>query len=383
MKKLNLLASAILLVATVVSCGVDIDNKEPRHRGEKDIKITSIKCDTVYMDGSSLSLEGSWIMKEDTLVWFDKYTHGAHLFSMDGNYITRRIEKGDGPNDMKTYPWAVCADGNDGIIILDANNMLHHYDKMWQKRNKAFYFQRGNKMSNEEWEDLYNNPNPETPYMYEYNFNVGRLAMVDDSTLIIPAITEHVKFNGYSPSMGSVEYWQKAYNFMGVNMCSSSPNTLFGHFPAVYREKNMPVFSSYDLAVKDENIYVAYAADSLIYVMDKTGHVSKMIGYASALGDTNYPVTLSFDEAEENMGAHLKKYGRYMNVYAYGDYIFRTYVKEDKTGYGLQVYKGDDMVGDIPMDTPMRIVGYKDDVFYAFLSPDKEKDLFRMVKFRL
>ena len=116
MKKLNLLASAILLVATVVSCGVDIYNKEPRHRGEKDIKITSIKCDTVYMDGSSLSLEGSWIMKEDTLVWFDKYTHGAHLFSMDGKYITRRIEKGDGPNDMKTYPWAVCADGNDGII---------------------------------------------------------------------------------------------------------------------------------------------------------------------------------------------------------------------------------------------------------------------------
>jgi hypothetical protein len=47
------------------------------------------------------------------------------------------------------------------------------------------------------------------------------------------------------------------------------------------------------------------------------------------------------------------------------------------------VYKGDDMVGDIPMDTPMRIVGYKDDVFYAFLSPDKEKDLFRMVKFGL
>ena len=383
MRKLNLLSSTLVLTIALVSCDRDIENNAPHHNGRKDIKITNIECDTVYMDGSSLSLDGSWIMKEDTLVWFDKYTHGAHLFSIDGNYITRRIEKGDGPNDMKTYPWAVCSDKNDGVVILDANNMIHHYDNTWQKKEKAFYFQRGDKMSDKGWEDLYNNPNPENPYMYEYNFNVGQLTMADDTTLIIPAITEHVKFNGYSPSMGSEEYWQKAYNFMGVNIVDSSPNTLFGHFPAVYREKNIPIFSSYNMTVKDSDIYVSYTADSLIYVMDKSGTLKKMIGYASALGDVNYPITLSFDEAEENMGAHRKKYGRYMNIYAYGDYIFRTYAKENKTGYGLQVYKKDNMVGDIPMDSPIYVVGYKDDVFYAFLSPDKEKDLFRMVKFKL
>ena len=97
----------------------------------------------------------------------------------------------------------------------------------------------------------------------------------------------------------------------------------------------------------------------------------------------DYPQTKSFDEYDEEWSVQRKKYGYYDKIYKRGDILLRT-CKTDSGVYKLQVYKGEQMIGDIVLERELKIIGKgNDNYYYAYVRNDFDNDKFVLVKFLL
>ena len=79
----------------------------------------------------------------------------------------------------------------------------------------------------------------------------------------------------------------------------------------------------------------------------------------------------------------LKKYGYFTTLTVAGDYLFRGYKREGEQGYGLQIYKNKDLVGDIHTKEAVNILGYQDGFYYGELPVDVDNEQFRIIRFKL
>lgn len=67
-----------------------------KHDGQKNIEITKIVLDTIFIDASFTSLEGEWLLKDSRLYFIDQALVGVKVFDLDGLYIEKHIERGRG-----------------------------------------------------------------------------------------------------------------------------------------------------------------------------------------------------------------------------------------------------------------------------------------------
>lgn len=58
----------------------------------------------------------------------------------------------------------------------------------------------------------------------------------------MPVVTEHVLYNGYETGGQARKFWNEAYNFIFVDLKNRTTGRLFGSYPPVYRQRNIPVF---------------------------------------------------------------------------------------------------------------------------------------------
>jgi hypothetical protein len=171
---------------------------------------------------------------------------------------------------------------------------------------------------------------------------------------------------------------------ISIDLEDRTTGELFGSYPPVYQERVIPVFSEFDFDVEDGKLYTTFAADSLVYVRNVAdGRLLYSFGCAARGVSLSYPSTGTFEEYEEVYDAQLKKYGYYTWLVYAGGYLFRGSKKEGTDGYGLQVYRGEELIGDIPTSEEIRIIGEDGGVFYAELPVDLDSELFRIMKFTL
>jgi hypothetical protein len=219
--------------------------------------------------------------------------------------------------------------------------------------------------------------------MYEPYLLIGRIKVSDD-TLILPVITEHIDYNGYEIGSHAKKYWRETHNMISVDLRDRTTGELFGSYPPVYRQKNIPVFSEFDFDVVDGKLYTTFAADSLIYVRDvRDGRLLYGFGCAAQGVSHSYPATGTFEEYEEVYDKQREAYGYYTQLAYAGGYLFRGYKKEGVEGFGLQMYRGEELIGDINTDEEIRIIGEEGGVFYATLPTDLDGERFRIVRFTL
>ena len=80
---------------------------------------------------------------------------------------------------------------------------------------------------------------------------------------------------------------------------------------------------------------------------------------------------------------HEKKYGYYERIKVVNDYLFRSYKKDGDIGYGLQIYKDDDLIGDVSFSEEVYIIGYSNGCYYGVLPVNVDLEQFRIIKFKL
>ena len=352
-----------------------------RHDGQKNIKITEVDLDTVLIDASSTSLEGEWHLKDNKLYFVDKALVGVKVFDPDGQYITRHIEKGRGPNEMLQPMFAGSFSDRGYFITIDQGWTISLFNKEFKK--EKMYILLGDIDGDQKvWDNLRRNPDPEKFRMYEFFISAPGIRFLNDQ-VIIPVITEHMDYNGFFKNANVQDFWLRSYNFLTIDIQNCKTGKLFGHYPPIFRKRNIPTFSVLSFDTGNDYMYCSYGADSLIYVRDNHGKLIKSIGYATSSIKGNYPETETFEDYSLNFRKHQKTYGYYKQIKLANDHLFRSYKKDGDTGYGLQIYKDNDLIGDVSFSEDMYIIGYSNEYYYGVLPTDTDLEQFRIVKFKL
>lgn len=377
--------AVITLIGLITSCKSNTFNDEYlniEHRGIKDISITELKADTIVIDASETSLEGKWILHNDKLFFADYNLVGTREYDLDGNFIKRHITSGRGPNEWVSPFVSVSFDNMGNLITIDRNWIFNLFDSSDNKVIRPYPFLSDMKFTNGDWSELLNKPDVNKIQMYQFNLDSRAMKFLNDK-LVIPIVTEHVRYNGYDISSNAKKFWRDSYNFIFIDVKNRKTEYLFGHYPRIYSIRNIPSFSSYSFDVSDDQLICSFAADSLIYVRNKTGELIYSFGYDSGDIDYAYPETVNFNDFSESFKEHKKTYAHYLDIKVVGSYCFRGYKLKDDTGYGLQIYRNNNLVGLIKMEDKLSILGYANEVFYGALPIDLEGDCFKLIRFRL
>ncbi|MBR3302591.1 MAG: hypothetical protein IKI67_00165 [Bacteroidales bacterium] len=398
LKKQSLKNSVLFCIVFTITCFFSFSCKkkysdpysELEHRGQKNIQITEIQFDSLYLDASMTSFGGLWLMPErgNKIYFADLHSVGVSRYDLDGNYETTLIEQGRGPNEMIAPIWAATFDREGNFTAIDLNAALHIYDssltqKIYYEPN-AWFANLDENFGGKEWEKLSKNPDPEIPQMYEYNWWVDNIEYSDD-LLYIPIITEHKDYNYYNATTRAKECWSNAYTFISLNPKNmSNTKKLLGHYPSVYQRSNIPIFGYYSFAFNSNRLLVSFNADPNIYVLDYNGRPLYCFGFEDSGISRDYPPTKNFTEFRENASEYRKKYGFYNQIFAHREYLLRTCCLDGEGKYKLQIYKNEEMIGDVFLDFPMRIIGCaKGGGYYAFVRKDIENEQFVLVRFKL
>ena len=377
---------AFALIATGLLSGCDGNSYHPEfkglpHKGRQTMSVTGLHMDTLLIDGSSTSLIGDWLLKGDRLYFVDQSLCGLRSFDLDGEYLGRHIRSGRGPNEWPS-PFVKAKFHGDELVAVEGNWFFTVYDSSYVRQGEPFNLLQSYGLGNRGWQDLLRHPDVEAPAMYEYNLEASNIVKVGDM-FVIPVVTEHVSYNGLSRTSHSRDFWRRSYTFMRLDVHGGGTAELFGHYPEIYTEKNIPIFASYSFDRCADGIVTSFGADSLLYVRDTTGRPLYTFGYSARGMSHDYPETNTIDSYMENYQGYREKYSYYTDIKSVGEYLFRSYKLDGEDRYGLQIYKGHDLIGEVATGDPLTVLGEYGGYWYASIPADIENDLLRIVKFRL
>lgn len=385
--KISMATISILSCLLLFSCSVNSGNNEIETRGKN--RMTTLRMeiiDTLSLDASRTSLQGKWLMNGDKLYFFDKNVVGIKEYSTSGKYLGEHIRHGRGPGEMLAPAWSSAIGKDNTIVIQDSNCQIWTVDSTFEKvsgNDQPWFVAVMADSSRLMLSALARNPDPKNPAMYDYNFNCGRMLSADGK-LILPIVTEHEQYNGYNVVSNSRKFWKNSYTFISFDPEDIRGTWhLFGHYPAAYGKRNIPVFSNYDFTLDDDTLMVSFSADPAIYAYSiDSGELLYKFGHAEENIAGKYPSTKSYSQYESEKERQLARYGYYHSVFRNGDRTYRT-CRSDDGHWHLQVYDGCDWLGSIALDGKIEIVGEHGGILYALAKENLERESFDFLLFRI
>lgn len=388
----RLYINGVLLLLQSVFCLSSCDNREwdVPHYGQKELKEICFVADTIFLDGSRTSLLGQWLMTPETLCFFDECVVGVKVYSLSGDFVDEYVQEGRGPNEMISPSWISAYDPESRtFVIQDVNARLHRFDAnfscIWESR-AAWFLTKSSRASNQKaMRKLYDYPDSEAHEIYEYNLDCHRIVATQNS-IIMPIVSDHIKFNKYFITSHSREYFRTAHIFMQYETDSlDTAPLLFGNYPPVYKKGTLSMFSEYDFFQDKDTIFVSFAASPKIYKMLLDGTVLSSFGYPEKDITARYPAIRTFQAYEEKYREQRDKYGYYSRLSCYNGYVFRTCKLDGTHLWKLQVYerKNGNQIYDIEIPNNIEILGHADGFYYAAVGEDLEKECFIIIRFKL
>ena len=378
------LISPILLLVTLSCTNYSGNVSIPRIQ---EVAFTSqpqiIIVDTLRIDASATSLRGEWDIRDDKLFFTDYSLTGIREYSSEGQFIEAHIKKGRGPGESP-FPFnTVCFGEDRRLYTLDQSWFYSVYDSTLTETVDKYRFLSETNYKKGDWNRLLLHPDPEVDNMYEFNLDVRDMKPMDVGQVLVPVYTEHAVFNAYS-SVNHRSFWKNAYLFMIVDPGIGEVVSKFGHFPAIYQKRRIPAFYRYGFDVGKDGIYVSFAADSLIYIYDRTSLTPKSSFGRSFLGfNDNYPENKSFDDYSSSWLDLQKEYGWFGRVLSDGRWFFRSYKLAADAGYGIQVYKDYTLVSDLHFNEEPSIIGKIGLYYYVSVPVDTTNDQFVFYRFKI
>lgn len=350
-------------------------------------KYTGIQVDTILIDGSMTSLDGQWLIADTSLYFLDKYSVGVMRYSLDGSFVADCVKAGRGPNELLSPAWISTIDTSDSsFVICDQNSYLWIYNENFTKSTSTFgpWFMQLEPITYQAyWDNLLEFPDPDIPSMYEYNFQCKRIHS-NKNQVLLPVITEHIKYNGYDSSCSAKEVWRNSALFIRFDISDiSGTRQILGRYPLIYHKKNIPIFATYDYCIdNEEQIIVSFSADSNIYVLDRNGTPLYSFGEKGVDLSLHFTETNTFEDYEMRFESERQKKGYYDRLYLHDSQLIRTY-HTDEDEWRMQVYDNKILSGDISVGAKIEILGCISGCYYAFHSVDFENDRFKLIKFTL
>lgn len=383
MKNINKICLILLLLITACQQNNFYNEYENLpNKGSQKLSINQLTFDTITIDGTSTSLEGQWLVNDRGLYFADFYMVGISEFDLNGNFKESHIEKGRGPHEALSPFVASTFSSKRELIGIDMGWLVHRYDTLYKRQDKLYKLLSDIKFEDNDWDRLLGRPDPEIDYMYEFNVKTKKIKVIND-TLLIPILTEHIHYNGYNIGNNTEDFWAESYIFQMFDIKQGKTLKKFGNYSPIYRRANIPLFSTYNFDVSNNKIFTSFAVDSLIYVRDLNGKLLYSFGFSSGLSFDKLLVTSTLEEYERAKVNQLPKYAYFTDLFVKGDYVLRGYKKEGKNGYGLQIYRNCDLIGDIPMKESFKLIGEANGFYYLLLPVDLDNECFKILKFKM
>lgn len=325
-----------------------------------DIIYNKIKYTKHELTGFDSSGSGKLILNKDKLLFADELFKVIYECDLEGHFQKILAERGKGPRDIIGCAYFI--KNKDGYILASKNWVVCEMTKNWERKNAySLMFPKIHP-----YNELRNNPSTEYTGIYEFDIYCKNICEYDSDHLLIPITTEHYKLNGYGNN--SDEYYKNSYILGVVDREKGIVEKMIGHRSNVYSNKKyIPNFNWYSFTKIKDEIFVSFAADPKIQVMDKNGYNLYQFGIPGKNMKTNYRLTTNPQIAIYNTKEDLDIYDYYKNLKYIQEtkLLFRTYKKNLKDCDGMQVYRNTCLIADINVPKDFRIIGYINGEYYA------------------
>lgn len=348
------------------------------------VESSSLALDSlcIYLPDEEIltSMVGQFFCLNDTILFADNQLASFLLFTTSGKFCGYRTSRGNGPNEVSGL-WSAAPLPDGGFACTDENARISVFNDQWEKMRRT----RIDWSTERTEEEQYNHPDPNKSDIYEVQFSSNRTRTLSDSILLVPIVTEHIRYNAYKDAD---HFYDNAYTIGIINTKSGKfEKMLCQHSPIYGQYKYIPNFQFILYDTYMDTLVFSFEADSMIYKMSLADGYTFAFGVAGKNMKTDYRETTNFESADDNMDDDRSTYGFYQSL----DYVietgtlFRSYCKK---GYNklssLQVYKGTTLVSDYEHLPPrFKVFGYIAPYYYASAKPDYERETMVIYRFQL
>lgn len=352
-------------------------------KSEKPVSPEPLAIDTFYIyaedENQMTSLIGEFFLQEDTLCFADIGLTSVFCYDLNGKYIKSHLSQGRGPQELIQLD--IVAPCKEGYHIMGGWN-FYYVDRQWNKIQERYI----NWNSDKSVKYLYNHPDPNETGIYEVEYAGPNLRTLGKDYLVIPIVTEHVKYNSYGGAYTS-HFYENTYT-IGIltqdsaklvkMMCNRSP--IYSQYSYVPNFKNV-IFDTYQ-----DTLFFSFEIDPHIYQMDFSTSQTIGFGKAGQQMNTDYPETKSLEDADKHFGEDINKCGYYYHLKYVPEttLLFRSFQHGTPLTYdGLQVYKNQLLVAEYHVPKGFRVIGYVPPYYYAEGKPDIDKEAMVFYRFKL
>ena len=344
----------------------------PHYNVEEIVPNVEIHLDTISIDSSiEWSYAGEFWLRNDTLCLSDLYSGYIYRLTPDGSIIDRQVGFGKGPDEAIGFMYSIPV--NQNYVLLSTDWMIYYFNTQGKKLNEVQFdwhittHQQGSK--------ILRKADPGDYLSYENDFGRPGVAdMWNDREVAVGMTASLPKFNGY---FNTERYYTYGRIIALIDIYTGKITRILGRRSPLYLEKkNLPNFDHSNFTVLPETFMVNFRIDPNIYVINKKDDKALYaFGMPGREMNTNWPLTLTYEEAENKLldDEYVYGYYTYLKKDLEHDLTFRGYRKgSHATTDGLQVYKGKTLIADIDVPQGFRVIGKIGDSFYAQIMDESE-----------
>ncbi len=357
------------------------------NKGKVDIIITNLQIDSVdFPEIASSSYEGDFFVRNNKLVFFDKYFGYGFQFDRDMNLEAKIYGQGPGPLEVNTgyVDGYLPLDGKDLFVGSSLDFHIHNKDG---ERQKFFRLPWGHMDNRRKFRRFPESSTGDEVELYELNYELLVIREDKNGFVYLPLVPFSDMISPYMDS-----FYDKARLLIKVDIDKEKIVEVFGRVSPEYAKyKAIPqhMFISYDINKKNNYMYISQEIDSLIYVYDEKGRNIFNFGNVGKGMNTNYLELTTFS-AKQFQRAYFEdrpKRGYYANIEYFEEFdlLFRSYTKGRNSLYdGLQIYKGTTLIADVEVPKGMTWVkGYIAPYFYSNAIVNDEALTLKVYRFTL
>jgi hypothetical protein len=344
---------------------------------------TNLELDTIIISHPEGVGKAFTKIVDDELIFFDilraevrKVTNSFEL----GEYL---LTRGDGPNQV---PRITTFTANETQRVFLSGWTFHCFDENWNYKSKGVMA-----LNSPDIVEIANNPKPDMIGLYELNYYENEPMFVRDKIFI--------KITSSIPKLNYVmhkEFYEEGRIAAEVNLNTFKVDKILGRKTPVYTNYNLiPHHDTHYWDINsNEEIYLSFEPDSLIYVCDENLVPQRAFGVAGINMQQNYyeVTTVEDYDAYWFLAQTTKGYYKHLKVIEEDNLVFRTYnqgTNELTFGYGdnpkrMQLYKDFELIADVPVPTFFKVIGKMGDYYYADGSAEnRENEDIVLYRFKL
>src|SRR5690606_31506078 len=379
----------LFIVAMLLSCeneSHDVDYFDMPYQGESEISLDEISLEKVALDSLNTSFIGDFYVNDSGIYYVDERFCTVNKFNIDGSFIETMVGLGKGPNETMIGRVEGFDNSEKYNILIGPSRDFHAFDPDWRS-----IIHRTIKSHPRDHIPVNNTPPTDDPGLYSldyFNMDIENF----NEKLFISVSTDHPYCHPFLPL-----YYEECPIIVQVDFWSGTWEEMFGRRSPKYRNYNgLGQFSFFTFALDDKGrFYVGFEIDPKVYVYDRGLSPLHSYGMEGQDIDTTYtdisirgnihgPDNLRRVRDIPEPDRSTKGYYKTLKLFDDMQMLFRTHSKNQQSDNdGLQIYKKEVLIGDVPVPKSFEVVGYSAPYFYGQINGNGDAELLQLYRFKI